>query len=292
MLSRVFNFHKRTVSTLILGLIIVSSLVVGCGGKTVEVATPQDHPAHPGAPQTVFGIPPDTLKEEMAMTEEGVAAHHRAASLSEEGEEALAMMLDAYFVIGDQLASDTMEDVNAQAHAMLEALHTLEHEAPAELWHSYEAHTEAIHDHGHEVGDLSDIKAARVAYGSLSDVLNHFVAAVSVPASYESPVYSYVCGMASDVPQGGIWLQVGEDVRNPYFGSAMLKCHSAKMQMPVSSTDMSGHEDMKSHEHKQEKGGHEHHHHDMHKTQEHEEMEHHEDESEDPHGHDAHEHNY
>ena len=70
-------------------------------------------------------------------------------------------MLDAYLAIGSQLASDTMDDVNVKAHAMIEAFHTVEGEAPAELWSAHEAHTKMIHDTGHELGDLSDIKAAR-----------------------------------------------------------------------------------------------------------------------------------
>ena len=253
MLSRIFKLHMRNVSTLILGLIVVLPSAVGCGGKAVEVTTPPDHPANPGAPQAVFERPSDVLIEEIAPTEAGDPEHRGSVSLSDEGEEALATMLDAYFAIGAQLASDTMDDVNAKAHAMLEAFHTLEHEASAELWSAHQAHTETLHDAGHELGDLADIKAARIAYGSLSDAFNHFVAAVGVPASYEKPVYSYVCGMESDVPEGGIWLQIGDNVRNPYFGSTMLKCHSEKAQMPVASANMSEHEQMDHREHKGEK---------------------------------------
>ena len=148
-------------------------VLIGCGGKTVEVSTPHDHPANAEAPQATFEIPPDVLTEDMASHEEGEMEHHATVSLSEAGEEALTMMLDAYFAIGDQLASDTMDDVNTKAHAMLEAFHTLEHEVPAEL-------SEAIHDSGHELADLSDIKAARIAYGSLSDVFSQFVTATGV----------------------------------------------------------------------------------------------------------------
>ena len=218
-------------------------------------------------------------------SEEDPHAHavHSTAALSAEGEEALTTMLDAYLAIGDQLASDTMGDVNAKAHAMLEAFHTLEHGAPAELWSAHAAHTETIHDAGHELGDLSDIKAARLAYGSLSDAFNHFVAAVGVPASYEKPVYSYVCGMESDVPEGGIWLQIGDNVRNPYFGSTMFTCHSEQVKMPVAGVNMSGNDEMEHHEPN---------HHDVHETHEQEEMKSHEDESEDAHEHDAHGHKH
>jgi hypothetical protein len=270
----------------------VALLAVGCSGKAAEVTTPPDHPAHPDATEAVFKMPLDVLPQDTMSTEEGASEHHEGALLSTEGEEALTTMLDAYFAIGDQLASDTMDAVNEEAHAMLEAFHTLEHQIPSEIWHFHDGNTEAIHDYGHELGDLSDIHAARIAYGSLSDSFKHLVRTVGVPANYGKAVYSYVCGMASDVPEEGIWLQIGEKVRNQYFGSAMLKCHSEKMQMPVSSADMSGREDMNAHEHKQEKDGHESRDHDMHNTQAHEEIEPRGAELADDHEHDVHQHNH
>ena len=158
-------------------------------------------------------------------------------------------MLDAYLAIGNQLAFDTMDDVNAKAHAMIEALHTVEGAVPDKLWNAHETHTKTIHDTVHELGDLSDIQAARIAYGSLSDSFKHFIAAMGVPSNYKKPIYSYVCGMAPDVPNAGIWMQTDEPVRNPYFGSAMLRCHTSKEQMSVSNADMSGTKDMGSHNH-------------------------------------------
>ena len=240
MLSRLFN--QQALSILITLFLLVA---IGCGSKTVDLTTAQDHPADPNAQQGASADHDNIPTGEMHEGNGG----HSSAELSPDGTEALAAMLDAYLAIGDQLASDTMDDVSVQAHSMLEAFHTVEHEASAELWSAHEAHTETIHNTGHELGDLSDVKAARIAYGSLSDSFKHFIAAVGVPANYGKPVYSYVCGMAPNVPQGGIWLQTGESVRNPYFGSAMLRCHSAKMQMSVSSADMSSAEDMESHKH-------------------------------------------
>ena len=240
MLSRFFN--QQALSIFIVVFLLVS---IGCASKTVDLARSQDHPADPNGKHGTTPTHGSMPTAEMHEGDEG----HSSTELSSAGMEALAAMLDAYLAIGDQLASDTMDDVNVKAHTMLEAFHTVEHEASAELWSAHEAHTETIHNTGHELGDLSDIKAARIAYGSLSNSFKHFIAAVDVPANYEQPVYSYVCGMAPDVPKGGIWLQTGESVRNPYFGSAMLRCHSAKTQMSVSSADMSGTEDMESHKH-------------------------------------------
>ena len=250
MLSQVFN---RQILPILITLFL--PLAIGCGSKTVDFATSQDHPANPNAQQ---GALPnhhnmsmaEMHKENMPMAEmEEGEAGHSSTELSPDGAEALGAMLDAYLAIGDQLASDTMDNVKTKAYAMLEASHTLEGEVPAELWGAHEAHIETIHDAGHQLGDVSDIKAARIAYGSLSDSFKHLIAAVGVPASYEKPVYSYVCGMAPDVPQSGIWLQTDAPVRNPYFGSAMLRCHTSKMQIAVSSADMSGAEGMDSHKH-------------------------------------------
>ena len=182
----------------------------------------------------------------MPMTEmheghEGDAGHSSMQNSLPMAQKHWGRCLMPIMAIGHQLASDTMDEVNAKAHAIIEAFHTVKGEAPDDLWNAHEAHTEMIHDTAHELGDLSDIKAARIAYGSLSDSFKHFIAAVGVPANYGKPVYSYVCGMAPDVPKAGIWLQTDEPVRNPYFGSAMLRCHTAqRMQMSASSADMSG----------------------------------------------------
>ena len=240
MLSRVFNGQILPVLfTLFL------PLAIGCGTKTVDIATSQDHPANPNAQQGASADHHAMPMEKMHKGDTG----HGTTDLSPDAVEALGAMLDAYLAIGDQLASDTTDDVNAQAHAMIEALHTIEGEVPDELWNAHESHTKTIHDSAHELGGLSDIKAARIAYGSLSDSFKHFIAAVGVRSNYEKPIYSYVCGMAPDVPQAGIWMQTDEPVRNPYFGSAMLRCHTSKEQMSVSNADMSGTKDMGSHKH-------------------------------------------
>ena len=240
MLSRVFN---RQILPILITLFL--PLAIGCGSKTVDLTSSQDHPADPNGKH---GTVPAHGSMPTAEMHEG-DGQHSSTELSSAGMEALTTMLDAYLVIGDQLASDTMDDVNVKAHAMIEAFHTVEGEVPAELWNTHKVHTKMIHDTGHELGDLSDIKAARIAYGSLSNSFKHFIAAVGIPANYEQPVYSYVCGMVPDVPEAGIWLQTDETARNPYFGSAMLRCHSAKTQMPPSSADMSGAKDMESHKH-------------------------------------------
>ncbi len=251
MLSRVF---KQQILPILITTLL-SLIAIGCASKTVDLTTSQDHPADPNAQQGASTDHHNMAMEKMhkgdmpmAEMHEGDAGHS-GIELSPDGTEALEAMLDAYLAIGDQLATDTMDDVNAKAQAMIEAFHTVEDGVPDDLWNAHEAHTQMIHDTTHKLGNLSDIKAARIAYGSLSDSFKHFIAAVGVPANYGKPLYSYVCGMAPDVPKAGIWMQTDASVRNPYFGSAMLKCHTAKEQMSVSSADMSDTKEMESHKH-------------------------------------------
>lgn len=240
MLFRIFNQQTLSIFSVVFLLI-----TIGCGSKTVDLTHSQDHPANPDGKHGTAPAHGDMLTAAVPEGDEG----HSSITLSHDGTEALVAMLDAYLVIGEQLASDTIDNVSVQAQAMLEAFHTVEHEVPAKLRSAHASHTETIHETGHQLADISDIKSARIAYGSLSDSFKHFIASVGVPANYEKSIYSYVCGMAPDVPEAGIWMQTDGPVRNPYFGSAMLRCHSAKTQMSVSSADMSGDTGMESHKH-------------------------------------------
>ena len=257
----VVNFvtNRAPVAGLTIGFFVVCLLQIGCGAKTDEFVVPHDHPANADAPQAAYNPSMVTMTEDVASHQEEKMERHVPFSLSEVSEDALATMLDAYFAIGDQLASDTMEHVNAKTHEMLEAFHTLENEVPAELWESHKDYTLAIHDYGHELGDISDIKTARIIYGSLSEAVNHLITLIGAPTSDEKPVYKYICGMASDVPQGGVWLQKGAPARNPYYGSSMLRCYSEQTQVSAAAAKEPSHEAPEHDHHTHEPGDHNHH---------------------------------
>lgn len=240
---------------LTIGFIVMFLFQLGCGAKTDEFVVPPDHPANAGAQQAVVELPAEVMTPDIVSHEQEME-HHVSVSLSDASEDALVKMLDAYFAIGDQLASDTMKHVNAKTLAMLEAFHILEHNVPAELWNSHTNHTLAIHDHGQELANTSDIKTARVIYGSLSEAVNHLITPSGAPTRDEEPVYKYVCGMASDVPQGGVWLQKGTPARNPYFGSSMLRCYSEQTQVSAAATMEPSHKAPEHDHHMHEPGNH------------------------------------
>ena len=231
----------------------------GCGAKTEKFVVPHDHPANADAPQSRLRTLNDHDERRCGIASRRKMERHVPVSLSKASDDALTAALDAYFAIGDQLASDSLEHVNAKTREMLEAFHTFEDEVPAEWRESHKDHALAVQDYGKELGDISDIKAARVIYGSLSEVVNHLITLTGAPTSDGKPVYKYICGMASDVPQGGVWLQKGAPARNPYYGSSMLRCYSEQTQVSAAVTNEPSNEVPEHEHHMHQQADHNHH---------------------------------
>ena len=96
------------VPVLALGFVGVFLFPIGFGAKTEEVVVTCKM-RNPPANATESG---DTI------------------TLSEAAKEELTTMVDACLVIGDDLASDTIENVNEKAYEMLDAFNALETETP------------------------------------------------------------------------------------------------------------------------------------------------------------------
>ena len=73
----------------------------------------------------------------------------------------------------------------------------------------------------------ADIKAARTAFGDLGIFLRDELRAHGAPASMTTLTLQH-CGMYKDAAEGGIWIQRGDDTRNPFFGHehGMSECAS------------------------------------------------------------------
>lgn len=80
-----------------------------------------------------------------------------------------------------------------------------------------------------------DIKKLRAAFEPLSASLIETLRAFGVPG--EQPAYVLHCPMAFE-NKGADWLQKTQETRNPYYGSAMLKCGS--VTGTLSSADANG----------------------------------------------------
>lgn len=118
-----------------------------------------------------------------------------------------ADVLDGYLKIHASLAGDSMDGVAAAAAAIAKAGKAL---GPAAA-PTVEAAT--------KIGAAADIKAARLAFGDLSDALRAWAG----DGTGGKDVRLAYCPMVKKY-----WLQKGDEIANPYYGSQMLRCGEFK----------------------------------------------------------------
>lgn len=154
------------------------------------------------------------------------------AVLPEPAAAALSELLEACFTIADQLAADSVENVDAPAGQVAAAAARLL-EAPmggsADL-DSRQEQIETLRREALTLADASDLAQARLAFAGLSTAVLELTEVTGVPAGLEQSVQRLHCPMY----EGGTWwLQPAGEVRNPYMGSAMLTCHDERDALPV-----------------------------------------------------------
>lgn len=69
-----------------------------------------------------------------------------------------------------------------------------------------------------------DIKVQRKAFSVLSNELTKLLSGAHIASG---KIYKQFCPMAFDF-KGGFWLSTEKEIRNPYFGDAMLECGEVK----------------------------------------------------------------
>lgn len=75
-----------------------------------------------------------------------------------------------------------------------------------------------------KIGTTQDIKVQRLAYADFNDAL---YSAIKMFGTSGETIYYQYCPMARD-NEGAYWLSAGEEIKNPYFGDAMLSCGENK----------------------------------------------------------------
>ena len=130
----------------------------------------------------------------------GTAASARA--------QAITPVLDPYLRIQESLAADKTDKVKADAGALADAA--------AKLTDGKE-----IVDAARQLEGAADIKAARSAFGKLSEAVIKY--GDTHKGAVPDDLRVAYCPMADRS-----WLQKSDQIANPYFGSAMLKCGEIK----------------------------------------------------------------
>lgn len=146
---------------------------------------------------------------------------------------ALADALRSYLAVGDALAKDDLSPVPARAAAAAEALARLTaEEIPGEphFWHLHDG--AALVESARALAKAGTLDDARKGFAALSAATAGLVQATGVPPGLGA-VEKLHCPMYGE-KDGSTWLQAKGDVRNPYYGKAMLACFDARSTLPAS----------------------------------------------------------
>jgi hypothetical protein len=119
-------------------------------------------------------------------------------------------LLRQYYAIQKSLAADSLSGVSKSASRMAEVSRktaTINQQTKAQLIALANAAAKL---------KSTDLMLARSGFGDLSDSLIAFLKAAVAPSN---PPYQFYCPMVKKN-----WLQSDREIRNPYYGSSMLKC--------------------------------------------------------------------
>lgn len=135
---------------------------------------------------------------------------------------ALGALVEAQFELVRALAADDPEAARTAARAVDAALHSvdgglLEGRVARTAWNR---RARQMHDGLSAAGAAANLDGMREHFESFSDALTEAVQAWGIET--RGPVYRAMCPMVQG--RDGYWLQPDEQIANPYFGAAMLRC--------------------------------------------------------------------
>lgn len=143
--------------------------------------------------------------------------------------EQLGTVYAQYEPLAAALANDDLEGARRASEAVAAALQQVD--ASVLSGPSHNIWTEALtrmNDGIQAIRNASDLVGVRAGFEPLSSGM--IDAVIKLSAETDGPMYEMFCPMAFDY-EGATWLQSDQEVRNPYFGSAMLGCGEVNRQL-------------------------------------------------------------
>uniref|UniRef100_UPI003565BEE1 DUF3347 domain-containing protein n=1 Tax=Salegentibacter sp. TaxID=1903072 RepID=UPI003565BEE1 len=141
--------------------------------------------------------------------------------ISEEAKADLGKFLTTYLELKDALVADDFDAAENQLALLESRFKEIEDsnfdEKAADAWEGYKTQLERDLS---SIASAKNIEALRESFDEFSSVIIR-IAAVFDPL--DEKLYVQHCPMA-DNDQGADWLSLSEEIRNPYYGEAMLTC--------------------------------------------------------------------
>lgn len=175
-----------------------------------------------------------TMHNEGMQTESHEGHEHAAGTESTEREinqnsaknPETAAILDAYFEIKNGLVADSKEKTASGGNSLLEAFSKFDMSKLSQETHKeYMEIQESAKEHAEHIVK-SPIDHQREHFEALSTDITDLVALLGT----DKVIYQDFCPMVNN-NKGAHWLSEVKEIKNPYFGSKMLKCGSIKKQI-------------------------------------------------------------
>jgi Cu(I)/Ag(I) efflux system membrane fusion protein len=149
----------------------------------------------------------------------------KKTSISAEAKNALQPLYEQYFTLESALASDNFEKAKKAGAEMKTALSKVNMNAFKGESHTiWMQHSSALNEHLQHINHNGDIDALRLSFISIS---KYMITLTESFDPFDGTIYLQHCPMA-DSNKGADWLSLEKEIRNPYFGEAMLTCGETK----------------------------------------------------------------
>ena len=156
---------------------------------------------------------------------EAMPVSSKKTTISDDAKKSLHPLFDNYFKLKNALASDDFEDAKASGVAMNNSLGKVDMNLLKADAHSlWMQQSTALKSSLQHIEHIRDIKAIRRKFISIS---NSMIAIAESFDPLSTTVYVQHCPMA-DSNKGADWLSQVKEIRNPYFGQAMIDCGEIK----------------------------------------------------------------
>ena len=132
----------------------------------------------------------------------------------------LNAVFENYFLLKDELVKTDGVTASAKAKLLSASLSDVKmSELSKEVHKVWKKVMKNLMADAKSIAAIQDVKKQRVLFVNLSNKMYDLVKV----AKFETPVYYQFCPMAND-GKGANWLSKESAIKNPYYGSKMLKC--------------------------------------------------------------------
>ncbi|MGY5851621.1 efflux RND transporter periplasmic adaptor subunit [Salegentibacter sp. F14] len=142
-------------------------------------------------------------------------------ALSEEEKAALQPVFDNYLSLKNALVDDNFKSAKKEVEALENSLGQLDMSRfNNSVWSAMESYKIQLENNIEDLASAKDISALRGDFDALSLVMIRMAQSFK---PFNETLYVQHCPMANS-DRGADWLSLSEEIRNPYYGSAMLSC--------------------------------------------------------------------